>query len=209
MTGVCRPRSRPELKGWGLWRTLQKQMDDPVDTKNTQLAEVEASWERNYHRVVAYSVRRGFEPSDAEEIAAEAFTIAYKKGGRGSLDLPWLLAAARRVASNRRRSENRRTRLLERLRREGSEPPQVFDAGDGLVAEAFASLSNADREVLALIAWDGLEPREAAAVLGVSPGAVSVRIHRAKARLRRELAAATGRQDRRGPSEHDLSEVTE
>ncbi len=42
-----------------------------------------------------------------------------------------------------------------------------------------------------LIAWEGLEPREAATVLGCSRQALAVRLHRA----RKRLAAALNRAD--------------
>jgi RNA polymerase sigma-70 factor (ECF subfamily) len=46
-----------------------------------------------------------------------------------------------------------------------------------------------DRELLMLIAWEGLSPTDAAASLGVSMAALSVRLHRARQRLESELAA--------------------
>ena len=57
----------------------------------------------------------------------------------------------------------------------------------GRVAAALGRLSASDREAITLIAWDGLRPATAAAVLGQSPTASRVRLHRAKCRLRREL----------------------
>ena len=44
-------------------------------------------------------------------------------------------------------------------------------------------LSDDDRETLALIAWDGLQPREAALVTGCSAATFAVRAHRARRRL--------------------------
>ncbi|MEV4497220.1 sigma factor-like helix-turn-helix DNA-binding protein [Micromonospora arborensis] len=41
-----------------------------------------------------------------------------------------------------------------------------------------------DREVLMLTFWEGLEPREIAVVLQVSPAVVRTRLSRARARLR-------------------------
>lgn len=40
-----------------------------------------------------------------------------------------------------------------------------------------------------LVAWDGLEVREAARVLGCSQGAFRVRLHRARRRLAKRLDA--------------------
>ena len=57
---------------------------------------------------------------------------------------------------------------------------------EALVA-AFASLRSQDRELLALIAWEGLAVREAAAVVGCSAAVFSVRLHRARRRLLKAL----------------------
>ena len=43
---------------------------------------------------------------------------------------------------------------------------------------------SSDREVLTLTVWDGLQPREVAKVLSLSPAAVRTRLSRARARLR-------------------------
>ena len=52
--------------------------------------------------------------------------------------------------------------------------------------ERLAELSEADREALELVDLAGLTPKEAAMALGVSPGALRVRLFRARARLRKE-----------------------
>jgi DNA-directed RNA polymerase specialized sigma24 family protein len=60
------------------------------------------------------------------------------------------------------------------------------------LAAAFTRLSDEDRETLALIAWDGLQPREAAVVTGCSAATFAVRAHRARRRLAALLEAADG-----------------
>ena len=44
-------------------------------------------------------------------------------------------------------------------------------------------LSEVDREVVLLVAWEGLTPVQAATVLGLTSNAFSVRLHRARRRL--------------------------
>jgi RNA polymerase sigma-70 factor (ECF subfamily) len=56
------------------------------------------------------------------------------------------------------------------------------------LAAALATLSERDREALTLVAWDGLEHRVAASVMGCSTGAFTVRVHRARQKLERSLA---------------------
>ncbi|WP_402375116.1 sigma factor-like helix-turn-helix DNA-binding protein [Isoptericola rhizosphaerae] len=51
----------------------------------------------------------------------------------------------------------------------------------------WARLSDADRATLALVAWDGLTGREAARVVGCTRAAFSVRLSRARRRLKRLL----------------------
>jgi RNA polymerase sigma-70 factor (ECF subfamily) len=58
----------------------------------------------------------------------------------------------------------------------------------GRVLAALAELSDADRELLTLLAWDGLTRAETAEALGCSRATLAVRVHRARRRL---LAAMT------------------
>ncbi len=63
-------------------------------------------------------------------------------------------------------------------------------AAPALVA-AFNGLSASDREAIALVTWEELEPKEAAAVLGISPRRFRVRLHRARQRLRERYETFT------------------
>jgi RNA polymerase sigma-70 factor (ECF subfamily) len=60
-------------------------------------------------------------------------------------------------------------------------------SSDRGLSEALASLSAGDREVLMLVAWEGLEARRAAVVVGCSPRAFAMRLHRARRRLARAI----------------------
>jgi RNA polymerase sigma-70 factor (ECF subfamily) len=62
--------------------------------------------------------------------------------------------------------------------------------GDSALAAAFAELSERDREVLRLVAWEGVPLRDVAAALGCSTVAARVRYHRAKSRLAAKLDRA-------------------
>jgi RNA polymerase sigma-70 factor, ECF subfamily len=93
--------------------------------------------------------------------------------------LPWLLGVARRVLANQRRGEARRAALIDRLssltsRSRGVEPVRdVF----GSLGDAIAVLSAPEREALLLVAWEGLEPRRAARVVGCTPAAFRARLY--------------------------------
>ena len=102
---------------------------------------------------------------------------------------PWLLACARSALANQQRADRRRLRLVEHLATATS-PDLPIALRDGPLATALATLSERDREVLLLTAWEGLTAEGAAAVLGCSPGAFRVRSHRARRRLASALRAA-------------------
>lgn len=59
---------------------------------------------------------------------------------------------------------------------------------DPVLAAALARLSEGDRELLLLIAWECLSPAEAASVLGVKPATARVRLLRARRRLTQALS---------------------
>lgn len=59
---------------------------------------------------------------------------------------------------------------------------------DPVLVAALTCLSESDRELLLLIAWDGLSPAEAATVLGIKPATARVRLLRARRRLTQALS---------------------
>ena len=143
--------------------------------------------------VLAYALRRCANPVDAEDVAAETFIVAWRKLDSIPSDpTGWLYAVARRVLANQRRGNGRRDRLMALLR--VSDVPTPLRAGDdrdGPVFAALAALSPADQEILRLVAWEDLRNNEIADVLGISPNAVAIRVHRARARLAAAFANGT------------------
>jgi len=148
-------------------------------------------WTAHYAHVLAYVQRRA--PAEtANDVAAAVFAVLWRRIDE-PLDepLPWLLAVARRELANQRRGEARRRRLSLRARR--VEQPTAPDPADGAVAQAVARAALArlrpeDREILMLVAWEGLDPVRAAAALGITPSAFAVRLHRARRRLESHLS---------------------
>jgi RNA polymerase sigma factor (sigma-70 family) len=148
-------------------------------------------------RVLGFAMRRT-DPEEARDVVAETFTIAWRKIDRvpeAHEALPWLLVTARNVLANRRRKSARVV---------ASGPVAVErDHAEDVVASltmvaAFNRLGERDRETLALVAWDGLEPRDAARVAGCSSATFSVRLHRARRRLADILAVTeTAREETR------------
>jgi RNA polymerase sigma factor (sigma-70 family) len=146
---------------------------------------------RDHHPAVrAYLLRRA-EPELAQEALSETFLAAWRRLDELPDDpLPWLLATARRTLANQRRSARRLGGLRERMA--GSETAEAADPAEQvadaeLVRRALATLSEADREVLMLVAWEGLDPASAAQVAGCLRATFAVRLHRARKRLDRAL----------------------
>lgn len=130
--------------------------------------------------------RRRVPPADAEDVVAEVFLVAWRRREEVPADaLPWLFGVARRVIANRRRGEARRGALVSRLTEGGALPAGAYasEQVDAGALRALESLSDRDREILLLVAWEGLGRAAIASVLGVSRGAVAVRLLRAKRRF--------------------------
>ncbi len=60
-----------------------------------------------------------------------------------------------------------------------------------------------DREVLMLAGWEGLNASEMGRVLGCSPTAARIRLHRARSRLKEEVARQSDHPKRTGSAEHE------
>ena len=137
--------------------------------------------------VAAYALRRASREV-AEDVVADTFLVAWRKLDRvPDKPLPWLYAVARRTLANHRRSAARRESLASRLQLEfRTIPPNPVDLG---FLDALRSLRADDREVLMLVAWEGLTATEAAEALGCSPVACRIRLHRARKRLAGALEA--------------------
>jgi RNA polymerase sigma-70 factor (ECF subfamily) len=147
----------------------------------------ERLYAEHFERVAAYLLSRA-DPALAEDALARTFEIAWRRLADVPREpLPWLLGVARRALADLRRGQGRQEALIERISTTLVQPDG--DHAETLVAHsrllaALRGLSEPQREVLLLVAWDGLSQREAAAVLGCSRGAVALRLHRGRTRLR-------------------------
>ena len=143
---------------------------------------------------------------DADDIVQQVFLTAWRRID----DVPdepraWLLTVARNALLNQRRADNRRVALAVRI----SGTIEVVTRDDDHIAgsdgasasdghaypalrQAWARLSDAEREVLSLVAWDELSGTEAAGVMGITRPAFAMRLGRARRHLR-DLLADTGR----------------
>jgi RNA polymerase sigma-70 factor (ECF subfamily) len=145
-----------------------------------------------YAGAVLTFARRRTSPSEAEDVVADVFLAAWRRLEEVPADpLPWLLGIARGALSNRRRGAERSSALIARLREVQPTVPIGAEAetADGRVLQALGTLAPADRELLLLTAWEQLNRRQVAEVLGISVGTVAVRLRRARGRLARALDA--------------------
>ena len=169
-----------------------------MQSEDQGLARFEAVFAAHDRRVLAYATRRTSTLEDAEDVAAETFTIAWRR--RDLLPdvndaLPWLLGIARRVAANHRRGRTRWLGLIDRLRHGRPAASVPIPTSPALVA--LSRMRDDDQELLRLLAWEGLTQAEAADVLGVSANAIAIRLHRARKRFG-ELLVTVEEEDAKG-----------
>lgn len=151
-----------------------------------------ALYDTHAQAVSSYLARRLPAP-DRGDALAEVFTVLWRKiDDVPDKARPWLFGIARKVAANQVRAGGRASRLRQHLAAQPSPAAGDFvDASNTAtdLARAFEELRESDREVLRLLAWDGLSVSDAAQALRCSSAAVVTRLHRARRRLRRHLGA--------------------
>ena len=161
---------------------------------------LEILYRRYVDRVVSYAARRCDQPADVADLVAATFLAVLESAStydsaRGDA-LPWILGIAARIQSRKRRRLWREREALARSGGRRALTPDDFAALEraidasrrhGRVDEEIQRLSPRHREVLLLVGFDGLDHEQAAAVLGLSPGAFRNRLMRARRALRHAL----------------------
>ena len=168
----------------------------------------DALYAAHHPQVFGYLLRRCERADDAADAIAETFLVVWRRWDElptGDDVRPWLYGVARRVLANQRRSAQRRSALAARLEAELTVRPlplelvtDTADEADTALGRALAALSEDDREILTLEAWEELRPAEIAVVLGCSPGAARTRLHRARQHLREMLQVSHAQIDHGG-----------
>lgn len=158
--------------------------------------------------VLGYALRRSATRETALDVVADTFATAWRR--REDMPSaedevrPWLFGIARLCQANANRSAGRAERLNARLASTLDptalpDPAAIHEsrAASQQVLAALAELPDDDRELLALTAWEGLTPGQAAAALGLQPGTARVRLHRIRTRLRAALYVSPDPKDSR------------
>ena len=155
-----------------------------------------------------YLARRVDAPT-AEDVLSETLVVLWRRlpDVPDGEEIPYAIGVARLQLRNALRSLRRQERLVARIVTVDppTEVPPADDDGPDprvdLVREALGLLREADAEVLRLHAWDALAVTDIARVLGITPNAVSIRLHRARRRLAdaiRKIEARGGHDEERG-----------
>jgi RNA polymerase sigma-70 factor, ECF subfamily len=124
----------------------------------------------------------------APDIVADTFTVAFRHNAPPPDALPWLYAIARNVIRNQVRGSTRAAaRALPHMA--NVQPDLADDVVErDAVITALRSLTDSAREVLMLVAWEGLSPEQGALAMGCSNAAFRVRLHRARQQLNAAMA---------------------
>lgn len=144
-------------------------------------------------RIIAYALRRTSSREDAADVVAETFEIAWRRLDdvpAGHAGLLWLYVTARYVVANHGRRARRRDATVTRLAEELRGVPLRTEGPDEeslVMRSSLSSLSPDERELLMLAGWEGLSAAEIGRVLGCSPVAARIRLHRARIRLRSSM----------------------
>ena len=135
----------------------------------------------------------------ADDLVADTFLVAFDKRARYDLTRsdarPWLYGIATNLVRQHQREEVREYRLRANI------PPDLDHDGHAdrvaaqvtaaamnrLLAAALAKLSDGERDVLLLIAWEGLTYEEVATALAIPVGTVRSRLNRARRQVRAAL----------------------
>jgi len=130
---------------------------------------------------------------DADDLTAEVFSVTWRRRADVPHDaiLAWLYGVARKVLAAHVRQQVRPTISIDQDVEEYvddlSDPAEIVTDSAQLRA-AWHQLNARERQILALVAWEGLTEESVAEVLGVKVGSASSAISRARQRFRELLS---------------------
>jgi RNA polymerase sigma factor (sigma-70 family) len=156
-----------------------------------------AFYEQQFDAVLGFVTRRVDSPHLAADLTADIFVAALEGAhtydARRGTPIAWLYGISRNVIRAHFQGSARELQAVARISgrrllddQDVNAIEERIDADRAVrqMAAAHTALSDPLREVLDLVALDGLTIREAAHALGISPTAARVRLHRARKSLR-------------------------
>jgi RNA polymerase sigma-70 factor (ECF subfamily) len=171
--------------------TLEQLMELYVDGRADAFDEL---YGRISGKLLGYLLRLTRNRERAEDLLQITFAKMHRARGsymRGAPLLPWLLAIARRSFYDERRAARSRSEELSSDGRLPEPHPEPAESVPNDVSEALEraldNLPESYREAIQLTKITGLSIAEAAEVLGTTPTAVKLRVHRGYNLLRAEL----------------------
>jgi RNA polymerase sigma-70 factor, ECF subfamily len=164
-----------------------------------RLVEFERLYRSQFGPVVSYFARRYDAPQLVADLTADTFVAAIQSfrefDPQETSQRAWAIGIARRVwlryrGSDPRAEDPARRDSLQRLL-DGTETKELMwwievERSSRELMERLGRMSRLDGEALELVELCELTPAEAARELGISSGALRVRLIRSRARLRRE-----------------------
>ena len=144
--------------------------------------------------VIGAYIKRRIYPlsySDVDDLVEEVLIIAWRRleDIPAGAEVPWLIGVARNVLRNAHRKFRRGEAVV------AAQPHPHYDASaeDNVIADeavraALAALSDDDRDIVLLHAWDGRSAADIGVILGITPNAAAVRLSRAQDRFRKNFA---------------------
>jgi RNA polymerase sigma-70 factor (ECF subfamily) len=165
-------------------------------------AAFEVFYRRHVDQIIGFTTRRVREPADVADLVAATFVtvLTSAKSYDRQLGDPgaWLLGITARLIANARRRGARESAAIARIagRRliDQSDIERLEERIDAArtsqaVLAALGRLRPRAREALLLVGAEGLQPAEAARVLGISPAAFRMRLTSARRALDKAVAA--------------------
>lgn len=146
----------------------------------------EAVFTDHAEAVRRYFLRRG-PADDADDLAADVLATAWRRRDdvpRGH-ELPWLYKTAGYVLANyRRKNRAEPIDVTEQIIAHPGADPADEATDTHMLGVVLKQLTDREREILLLNAWEGLSGDELADALGISRGGAAAALSRARARLR-------------------------
>jgi len=175
-----------------------------LETQTTSVSD-ENAWTKEHFRTIytehydsiwRYCIRRCSDIGHVEEVVADTFTVAWSKLDaipKGSETKPWLYGVARNHLRNSWRKSKRSIDLTNRLKNELAtdatpiDPETSATEDASQIIDALQKLKFRDQEILRLSCWEKLTHSQIATVLGCSDNAATIRVHRAKEKLSKQI----------------------
>lgn len=136
---------------------------------------------------------RRTDAASADDVLGDTLLVCWRRLDEvpAGEELPWAYGVARHCLANAERGARRQLRVATKIAvvdppAEESTAPDDDPAGER-VRQALSGLPERDAELLRLWAWEQLGAGEIAVVLDITPNAASIRLHRAREKLRDEL----------------------